>query len=115
MATVDLEPLHRFHSYCARFPSEIVETALEKYTRPGENVLDPFCGSGTTLVACPAHGRAVVGADIDVLAGMLSEVKCECRAYIILQLGDLAGVSRSNSPGFGERSRRNRYLDSKRP
>ncbi len=73
---VDLEPLHRFHSYCARFPSEIVEAALEKYTKPGESVFDPFCGSGTTLVACLAHGRKAVGADIDILAGMLSQVKC---------------------------------------
>jgi DNA modification methylase len=73
---VDLEPLHRFHSYCARFPSEIVETALEKYTKPGDSVVDPFCGSGTTLVACLAHGRKAVGADIDILAGMLSQAKC---------------------------------------
>lgn len=80
MPHVDLEPLHRFHSYCARFPSEIVEAALEKYTKPGESVLDPFCGSGTTLVTCLAHGRAAVGADIDVLAGLLSTVKCEPRA-----------------------------------
>jgi hypothetical protein len=76
MANVDLEPLHRFHSYCARFPSEIVETALGKYAKPGESILDPFCGSGTTLVAALAHGRKAVGADIDILAGMLSQVKC---------------------------------------
>jgi SAM-dependent methyltransferase len=80
MANVDLEPFHRFHSYCARFPTEIVETALEKYTHPGESVLDPFCGSGTTLVACLAHGRTVVGADIDTLAGMLTQVKCTPRS-----------------------------------
>lgn len=80
MAHVDLEPFHRFHSYCARFPTEIVEAALEKYTKPGESVLDPFCGSGTTLVACLAHGRTVVGADIDLLAGMLTEVKCAPRS-----------------------------------
>lgn len=79
MPAVDLEPLHRFHSYCARFPSEIVEAALERYTKPGESVLDPFCGSGTTLVACLAHGRTAVGADIDALAGMLTEVKCTPR------------------------------------
>ena len=54
-----------------------METALEKYTKSGESVLDPFCGSGTTLVTCLAHGRAAVGADIDVLAGLLSTVKCE--------------------------------------
>jgi DNA modification methylase len=80
MANVDLEPFHRFHSYCARFPTEIVETALERYTTPGESVLDPFCGSGTTLVACLAHGRAAIGADIDTLAGMLTQVKCSPRA-----------------------------------
>ena len=76
MLSISLEPLHRFHPYCARFPSEIVEAALERYTSPGDRVFDPFCGSGTTLVACLVHRRQVVGTDIDVLAGMLSAVKC---------------------------------------
>src|SRR5262245_13613007 len=75
MVQLSLESLHRFHAYCARFPSEIVEAALAQYTQPGDSVLDPFCGSGTTIVACLAHQRQVVGADIDILAGMLSEVK----------------------------------------
>ena len=75
MVQLSLESLHRFHAYCARFPSEIVEAALAQYTQPGDSVLDPFCGSGTTIVACLAHKRQVVGADIDILAGMLSEVK----------------------------------------
>ena len=76
MSQPSLEPLHPLHPYCARFPSEIVEAALERYTSPGDSVFDPFCGSGTTLVACLAHRRQVVGTDIDVLAGMLSAVKC---------------------------------------
>jgi hypothetical protein len=76
MPQVSLEFLHRFHAYCARFPSEIVELALEKYSNPGDCVFDPFCGSGTTLVASIAHGRRVLGTDIDTLAGILSEVKC---------------------------------------
>jgi DNA modification methylase len=76
MLQIPLEPLHRFHPYCARFPSQIVEAALERYTKPGDSVFDPFCGSGTTLVASLAHGRQAVGADIDLLAGMLSEAKC---------------------------------------
>ncbi len=56
------------------------DAALENYTRPGDSVLDPFCGSGTTLVACLANGRTAVGADIDILAGMLTAVKCQPRA-----------------------------------
>src|SRR5207248_11593027 len=89
----------------ARFPSEIVETALDRYTKPGESALDPFCGSGTTLVACLAHGRKAVGADIDVLAGMLTEVKCKpcsCEGYVTWReqfaarlTSDFAEISRS--------------------
>jgi DNA modification methylase len=76
MSQISLEPLHRFHPYCARFPSDIVEAALENYTKPGDSVFDPFCGSGTTLVVGLAHQRRVIGSDIDILAGMLSEIKC---------------------------------------
>ena len=75
MERIALEPLHRFHSYCARFPTGIVEAALKQFTKSGESVFDPFCGSGTTLVASLAHGRSAVGTDIDVLAGMLSDRK----------------------------------------
>lgn len=71
-----IEPVHRLHSYCARFPSEIAETAIREYTRKGDSVYDPFCGSGTSLTAGLVLGRRVVGGDIDVLAGMLSAVKC---------------------------------------
>ncbi len=74
--TNSLESFHRFHSYCARFPSELVETNITQYTKIGDSVFDPFCGSGTTLVACLAHKRKVIGADVDILAGMLSELKC---------------------------------------
>src|SRR5437899_12763751 len=77
---LSLEPLHRFHGYCARFPSEVAEQAIKAYSKPGQSVLDPFCGSGTSLVAGLTNGRSVVGADIDVLAGMLSEVKCSVRS-----------------------------------
>ena len=71
-----IEPVHRLHSYCARFPSEIAETAIREYTRNGDSIYDPFCGSGTSLTAGLVLGRCVTGSDIDVLAGMLSTVKC---------------------------------------
>lgn len=76
MGRVALEPLHRFHTYCARFPSELAEAGITQYTRTGDSVFDPFCGSGTTLVASLALKRKAIGTDIDTLAGMLSELKC---------------------------------------
>src|SRR2546426_722482 len=75
-APPSVEPLHRLHSYCARFPSEIAEAAIDQFTHPGESVCDHFCGSGTSLVAGLVRKRRVVGSDIDVLAGILSSVKC---------------------------------------
>jgi SAM-dependent methyltransferase len=76
MTPSSLELLHRFHPYCARFPSEIVEAVLEQYSKPGDSVFDPFCGSGTTLVASLVKKRKVVGIDIDPLAVIISDVKC---------------------------------------
>ncbi len=38
---------------------------MEKLTEPGETVLDPFMGSGTTGVACVRRGRRFVGVEID--------------------------------------------------
>ncbi len=43
-------------------------TLIERLTRPGETVADPFAGSGTTLLAAYALGRHVVGADLDLAA-----------------------------------------------
>lgn len=74
-----LESLHRFHGYCARFSSELAEAAIRQYSRAGDSIFDPFCGSGTTLVGALATGRMAVGGDIDSLAGLLSLVKCEAR------------------------------------
>lgn len=46
-------------------PSELVQQLLEKYTNPGDVVLDPFMGSGTTGVACANTGRKFIGMELD--------------------------------------------------
>ena len=38
---------------------------LENYTSPGDTILDPFMGSGTTGVACVQTGRNFIGIEID--------------------------------------------------
>jgi len=48
----------------ARFPEEMVSEFVEYFTKAGERVLDPFCGSGATLMSCQETGRSGVGIEL---------------------------------------------------
>ncbi|MGH2376955.1 MAG: DNA methyltransferase, partial [Candidatus Limnocylindria bacterium] len=49
-------------------PEALVRLLVALTTPPGGRVLDPFCGSGTTLVAARAIGRAAIGIDRSIRA-----------------------------------------------
>jgi DNA modification methylase len=46
------------------FPTALVRAVLDEFTRPGELVLDPFAGFGTTLAVSEQMGRAAVGLEL---------------------------------------------------
>jgi site-specific DNA-methyltransferase (adenine-specific) len=54
---------HREHP--TQKPASILTTMIESLTRPGELVLDPFVGSGSTAVAARASGRRFIGIELD--------------------------------------------------
>ena len=68
---------HGFHKYPAKFIPHIPKWAIGKYLndKKNKNILDPFCGSGTTLVEGVLAGYNVIGVDIDPLSAMISKVK----------------------------------------
>ena len=48
--------VHRLHPYLGKYVPQLVETFLLRHFTPGQRILDPFAGSGTTLVECPTYG-----------------------------------------------------------
>jgi DNA modification methylase len=67
--------VHGFHSYPARMHPLTARRLVEAFSRPGDTVLDPFCGSGTVLVEARLAGHGVVGVDANPLAARLARLK----------------------------------------
>lgn len=67
--------VHRLHPYLGKFVPQLVEVLLERYVTPGGRVLDPFAGSGTTLVQALESGYDAVGVDVAAFNCLLMRVK----------------------------------------
>jgi hypothetical protein len=57
------------------FPEEFVQNHLLAYSRPGELILDPFAGRGTTLFESILNNRRAIGTDINPVAACISGAK----------------------------------------
>jgi len=66
---------HNLHAFAAKFPPQLPRVFIRGLTKPGDLVLDPMMGSGTTIVEALLEGRRGLGLDIDPLAIRLSRVK----------------------------------------
>lgn len=66
---------HGYHRYPAKFIPQIVSRLVEKYTKEGDLVVDPFGGCGTTLVESKVMGRPSVGVDINPVAVLMTKAK----------------------------------------
>ena len=67
---------YRMHSYHTKLPPEGVVPFIERHTRPGDVVLDPFCGSGMTGVAALRTGRKAVLIDLSPAATFIAHHYC---------------------------------------
>ena len=76
--------VHRLHPYKGKYIPQLVEYFLDGHTdafkkeiyfQPGDIVLDPFCGSGTTLVQANELGMHAIGVDISAYNAQISNSK----------------------------------------
>jgi len=85
--------VHRMHPYKGKFIPQLVEYFLDTHTdefkkevyfRQNDIILDPFCGSGTTLVQANELGLNAIGIDISAFNSLISNVKVE--SYELVEL-----------------------------
>jgi DNA modification methylase len=65
--------------YRGATPSFVVWNLVQRFTQPGQRVVDPFCGSGTTLDVCRDLDRVGIGFDIAPPAGRSDIEKADAR------------------------------------
>jgi DNA modification methylase len=69
--------VHRLHPYLGKFIPQLVEVFLKKYFQPGQMILDPFVGSGTTLIEANLLNMPSVGVELSEFSYLIAKVKTQ--------------------------------------
>ena len=67
-------PMYLMHKYWARKPHNVVAEYIKCYSKEGDIVLDPFCGSGPTPLEAIKLGRKAVAVDLDPMATFITRM-----------------------------------------
>ena len=67
--------VHRLHPYLGKFIPQLVEVFLKKFFQPGHTILDPFLGSGTTLIEANLLNMPSVGIELSEFSFLIAKVK----------------------------------------
>ncbi len=66
---------HGYYTYPAKFIPQLASRIITQYSDKGDVVIDPFMGSGTTIVEALVNDRIGIGTDINEIAVLVSKVK----------------------------------------
>jgi SAM-dependent methyltransferase len=69
---------HDWYRFVLSYPPHLVKNYLDQFNiQPGQRVLDPFCGTGTTVLECKKNGIASVGVEANPMAHFAGSVKLD--------------------------------------
>src|SRR2546423_11846300 len=97
----------RLHPYLGKFIPQLAEVLLRRYLPRGGPVLDPFAGSGTTLVQALESGLDASGIDVAAFNVLLMRVKT-CRYNLFVLERELATHARGSTRSRPARPTRGR-------
>lgn len=92
-------PLHSMCSYLGCFPPLVPRRLIEEFVPRNGVVLDPFCGSGTTLVEALRLRRRAIGIDLNPLAAAIAHAKVQAVTLpdVLDRVNELAAGYRARS------------------
>jgi hypothetical protein len=102
--------VHRLHPYLGKYIPQLVEELFRRHVPPGGRVLDPFAGSGTTLVQALESGLDSVGVDVAAFNCLLMRVKTTAHNPFVLER-DLRDALARFRAGDGVVGGAPRYVD----
>lgn len=105
-----LNVVHQWYDYLEDFPFSLLEESIQKYDlKRGKLVLDPFCGSGTTLVSSNFFGLNAIGIDANPLMCFVSQAKTTWD----IQIDELQNIFKNITTRFIEIARDIRHYQFK--
>lgn len=84
--------VHGLHEYKGKFNPQVAKAILNIFgAKTGQHAIDPFCGSGTSLVECAQLGIRALGTDINPMAVFIANAKLQSLGVRAAELSGAAG------------------------
>jgi SAM-dependent methyltransferase len=91
--------LHQLSPYIGKLKSSIAADLVNRFSKPGDTIADPFCGAGTIALEAQLAGRHVFASDISPYAYTLTHAKLRAPICLSAALGQVEALLQESATG----------------